>query len=279
MKHFESVSRRADAVAGASTGRSGSGGGMRTGAGDSVAGDGVGAGGGARLADEDGAADGGGELSVAGSGSATGVGVAGFSAGSGSVSFSRRKRRKRDIGPARAETPSLLRRGGPPHMFFGRRYPSGMPSSPTERLRELGIALPPPPKPAGTYSPVVRDGTRLWVSGQIVTEQGKVVRPGLVDRDVAPETARDLARRASLQALSALAAELGSLDHVKRFLRVTVYVASSPGFDRQHEVANGATEILVQVFGEASRPARVAVGVAGLPLNAPVEVDFLAGTD
>ena len=104
------------------------------------------------------------------------------------------------------------------------------------------------------------------------------MHPGLVDRDVPVDVARDLARRAGLQALSALAVELGSLDRVRRFLRVTVYVASSPGFGRQHEVANGATELFVQLFGDAGRPARAAVGVAGLPLNAPVEVECLVGT-
>lgn len=153
-----------------------------------------------------------------------------------------------------------------------------MPPTASERLRELGLELPPPPRAAGAYSPVVQDGNRAWVSGQIVTEGGNVLHPGLVDRDVPIEVARGLARRATLQALSALAAELGSVDRVERFLRVIVYVASSPGFGRQHEVANGATELLVQVFGDAGRPARAAVGVAGLPLNAPVEVEFLAGT-
>lgn len=122
------------------------------------------------------------------------------------------------------------------------------------------------------------DGERAWVSGQIVTEAGSVVRPGLVDRDVPAEVARDLARRAALQALSALAAELGSIDRIHGFLRVTVYVASSPGFARQHDVANGATDLLVQLFGDAGRPARAAVGVAALPLNAPVEVEFVART-
>jgi len=150
--------------------------------------------------------------------------------------------------------------------------------TPSERLRELGLALPPPPKPAGTYFPVVRDGDRAWVSGQIVTEGGKVLHPGLVDRDVPIDVAWELARRAALQALSALAAELGSVDRVRGFVRVAVFVASSPGFDRQHEVANGATDLLVQLFGDAGRPARAAVGVAGLPLNAPVEVEFLART-
>ncbi|MGA8710955.1 MAG: RidA family protein [Thermoplasmata archaeon] len=154
-----------------------------------------------------------------------------------------------------------------------------MTPTPSERLRELGLVLPSPPKPAGTYTPVARDGPRAWVSGQIVTEAGSVLHPGLVDRDVSVDVARELARRATLQALSALAAELGSIDHVQGFLRVAVFVASSPGFGRQHEVANGATDLLVQIFGDAGRPARAAVGVAGLPLNAPVEVEFLARTD
>jgi enamine deaminase RidA (YjgF/YER057c/UK114 family) len=117
-----------------------------------------------------------------------------------------------------------------------------------------------------------------WVSGQIVTEGGKVVHPGLVDRDVSPEVAKDLARRATLQGLSAIQASLGSIDRVRRWLRVAVYVAASPGFERPHEVANGATELLIQLYGEEGRPARLAIGVASLPLNAAVEVEFLVAT-
>jgi len=154
-----------------------------------------------------------------------------------------------------------------------------MVSTPSERLRALRVELPPPPKPAGAYAPVVAFDGMAWVSGQIVTEGGKVVLPGLVDRDVPLEDARDLARRATLQALSAVRASLGSIDRVRRVLRVTVYVATSPGFDRPHEVANGATELLVELFGEEGRPARVTVGVASLPLNAPVEVDVQLAVD
>ncbi len=153
-----------------------------------------------------------------------------------------------------------------------------MAPSPSERLRALGIELPPPPKPAGAYSPVVAWEGIAWVSGQIATENGQVLHPGLVDRDVTPEVARDLARRATLQALSALHAALGSIDRVQRFLRVAVFVATSPGFDRPHEVANGATELLIELFGDAGRPARIAIGVASLPLNAAVEVEFLLAT-
>lgn len=139
----------------------------------------------------------------------------------------------------------------------------------------MGLTLPPPPKPAGTYSSVVVDGLRAWVSGQIVLENGAMLHPGLVDRDVSPEIAKEVARRAALQALSALASAVGSLDRVRRIVRVAVYVASVPTFARQHEVANGATEILTALFGEAGRPARVAMGVASLPLNAPVEVEMV----
>jgi enamine deaminase RidA (YjgF/YER057c/UK114 family) len=150
-----------------------------------------------------------------------------------------------------------------------------MPATVTERLQALGLELPPPPPPAGAYSPVVTQGPLAWVSGQIVTEGGKVVSPGRVDADVPMEVAKSLARRTALQALSALAANLGSTERIERFLRVAVYVATSPGFERPHEVANGATELLIDLFGENGRPARIAVGMASLPLNAPVEAEYL----
>jgi len=148
-----------------------------------------------------------------------------------------------------------------------------MAPTPSERLRALGIELPAPPAPVGSYAPVVLQGHFAWVSGQIATEAGLVLQPGRVDSEVSPEVARNLARRATLQALSALAAHLGSLDRIERVLRVAVYVAISPGFDRAHEVANGATDLLVEVFGEHGRPARATIGVAGLPKNAAVEVE------
>lgn len=142
------------------------------------------------------------------------------------------------------------------------------------RLQELRIVLPPPPTPRGSYTPVVRYGPYAWVAGQIVLEEGNAVKPGLVDRDVPVAEAQAVARLATLQALSALHHVLGGLDSIVRVVRVSVYVASSPGFTRPHEVANGATDLLVEIFGEAGRPARVAMGVAALPLNAPVEVEI-----
>jgi enamine deaminase RidA (YjgF/YER057c/UK114 family) len=149
----------------------------------------------------------------------------------------------------------------------------------TARLQGLGLILPPPPTPKGTYAPVVVQGGLAFVSGQIVTEEGRVVFPGLVDQDVRVEDAKELARRATLQALSALAHALGSLDRIERVVRVAVFVASSAGFVRQHEVANGATDLLVDVFGEAGRPARSAVGVASLPVGAPVEVEVVVAVE
>ncbi len=150
-----------------------------------------------------------------------------------------------------------------------------MAATPTERLRELGLTLPPPPRPVGSYVAAVLDDGRAIVSGQIVSRDGAAVSPGRVDRDVPLERAKELARAATLQALSALADALGSVDRVQRVLRVAVFVASSDGFVRQHEVANGATDLLGEVFGEAGRPARIAVGVVALPLNAPVEIELL----
>lgn len=150
---------------------------------------------------------------------------------------------------------------------------------PSERLRELGIVLPPPARPVGTYVPVVVERGEAWVSGQVVTEDGRAVHPGRVDREVPVAVAQEVARRAAVQALSALDAALGSIDRVRRVLRVGVYVACSEEFARPHEVANGATDLLVAVFGEAGRPARASMGVARLPLNAPVEVEIVVAVD
>ena len=163
---------------------------------------------------------------------------------------------------------------GRPRGFWPGGAAGGVAATPTERLARRSIVLPPVPTPAGSYSPVVVEGGIATVSGQIVTSDGAAVHPGTVDREVEPALARELARQATLQALSALSDALGSIDRVRRIVRVGVFVASSPGFTRQHEVANGATELLLELFGEDGRPARAAVGVVALPLNAPVEVEM-----
>lgn len=153
-----------------------------------------------------------------------------------------------------------------------------MPSSPSERLAALGLALPGPPLPRGSYRPAVLAGPYVYVSGQIVSEAGRVLSPGRVDGAVPLPEARALARRAALQGVSAAASAAGGLDRLRRAVRVGVYVASSEGFFRQPEVADGASELLIELFGEEGRPARAAVGVAALPGNAPVEVELLLET-
>jgi len=142
-------------------------------------------------------------------------------------------------------------------------------------LGRLGLALPPAPRPVGSYAPIAVAGTLAFVAGQIVTRDGRAMDPGLVDRDVSVVRATELARLATLQALAALDAEPGRLDRIERAVHARVYVATSPGFDRVHEVAGGVTDLLTSIFGETRRPARATVGVAALPLNAPVEVELV----
>jgi enamine deaminase RidA (YjgF/YER057c/UK114 family) len=125
---------------------------------------------------------------------------------------------------------------------------------------------------------VARAAGLAWVSGQIVFDQGKVVRPGTVDRDVPADVASELVRGATLQALSALSSELGGLEQIRRVVRLGVFVSVSEGFHREHEVANGGSELLIALFGDAGRASRTTVGVAGLPLNAAVEVELLVET-
>ena len=145
-----------------------------------------------------------------------------------------------------------------------------------DRLRELGIELPPPAAPIASYVPVVVSGQLAFVAGQGVIEDGKAVSPGHVGAEVTVEEAQVCARRAALGALSILKAELGSLDRLRRIVNVTVYVSSGPGFTDQPQVANGASDLFVEVLGEAGRHSRAAVGVPELPLNISVEVVVVA---
>lgn len=141
------------------------------------------------------------------------------------------------------------------------------------RLAELGITLPEPPAAVASYVPTVESGSHLWVSGQLPIRDGALARTGLVGADVSTEDAASDARQCAINLLAQLRAALGSLDRVKRVVKLQVFVASAPGFAMQPLVANGASDLLVEVFGDAGRHARSAIGVAMLPLNAPVEVD------
>ena len=145
-----------------------------------------------------------------------------------------------------------------------------------DRLRELGIELPSAPAPLASYVPVVVAGGLAFVAGQGWFVDGQVQFPGHVGDDVTVEQAQEAARRCALQALAALRAELGSLDRVRRIANVTVYVCSAPGFVQQPVVANGASDVLVEVFGDKGKHARAAVGVPELPLGLSVEVAVIA---
>ncbi|MDY0914906.1 RidA family protein [Rathayibacter festucae] len=144
-----------------------------------------------------------------------------------------------------------------------------------ERLAELGIELPAVAVPAGAYVPAVVDGHLVFTAGQIPFVDGALPATGKVGAGVEPEVAKDLARVCALNALAAIADVIGSLDRVTRIVKVTGFVASAPGFNGQPGVINGASEVLGDVFGEAGRHARSAVGVAELPLDAPVEVELI----
>ncbi len=146
---------------------------------------------------------------------------------------------------------------------------------PSERLAQLGLTLPRIAAPVGSYLPALRSGQYVQTSGQLPFRDGKVVYTGKVPGDVAVEAAADGAGIAALNGLSAAADAAGGVDQIARVIRVGVFVNSSAGFTAQPQVANGASDLLVKIFGDAGRHARAAVGVAELPLNAAVEVELL----
>lgn len=143
------------------------------------------------------------------------------------------------------------------------------------RLQELGVLLPVAPKPVANYIPAVLCGDLLFLSGVLPSRDGQLLATGKLDREVTVEQGKDAARQALLNALAIIRAEVGSLDRVRKVVRMTGYVASGQGFTQQPAVINGASDLLVQIFGEAGRHARVAVGAAELPLNAPVELELI----
>jgi enamine deaminase RidA (YjgF/YER057c/UK114 family) len=144
-----------------------------------------------------------------------------------------------------------------------------------ERLQQLGITLPPAPQPVAVYVPAVRSGNLLFISGQLPLQDGSLVHTGKLGTDVDLEQGRLAARQATLNALAIAQEALGGLDAVRRVVRMVCHVASASGFTEQHLVANGASELLGEIFGEPGRHARLALGAAELPLNAPVEVELI----
>ncbi len=144
-----------------------------------------------------------------------------------------------------------------------------------QRLAQLNIQLPSPPKPVATYVPAVQAGDLLFLSGMIPFRDGKLVSAGKVGRDLTVDQGVEAARVALLNALAVIRHELGTLDRVRQVVRLVGYVASAEGFVQQPAVMNGASDLLVAIFGEKGKHARVALGAAELPLNAPVELEMI----
>jgi enamine deaminase RidA (YjgF/YER057c/UK114 family) len=145
-----------------------------------------------------------------------------------------------------------------------------------ERLAELGLTLPPVAAPVAAYVPAVRTGNYVYTSGQLPFVDGKLQGTGKVGEGVSVDEAAGLARTCALNALAAVASVAGGLDAITRIVKVTCFVSSAPAFTGQAQVANGASEFLIAVLGDAGRHARSAVGMSVLPLDSPVEVELIA---
>lgn len=145
----------------------------------------------------------------------------------------------------------------------------------TERLAELGLELPTVAAPAGAYVPAVVAGDLVFTAGQLPFVDGSLARTGVLGADVQVAEAADLAALCALNALAAVGSVIGGLDRISQIVKVTGFVASAPGFGDQPKVLNGASQLLVDLFGEDGRHARSAVGVAALPLGSPVEVELV----
>jgi enamine deaminase RidA (YjgF/YER057c/UK114 family) len=148
-------------------------------------------------------------------------------------------------------------------------------ASPAARLAALGLSLPPVTAPLAAYVPAVRSGNVVYTAGQLPVVEGQLLSTGKVGAEVGAVEAAALARTCALNALAAAASQAGGLESIKRIVKVTGFVASAPDFTGQPQVVNGASELLLEVFGEAGRHARSAVGTAVLPLDAPVEVELI----
>ncbi len=152
---------------------------------------------------------------------------------------------------------------------------AGAVSGPQQRLEALGLTLPPVVTPLAAYVPAVRSGTMVYTSGQLPMVDGQLISTGKVGAEVGAAEAAALARTCALNALAAAASVAGGVSSIKRIVKLTGFVASSPDFTGQPQVVNGASELLLEVFGDAGRHARSAVGMAALPLDAPVEIELI----
>ena len=144
-----------------------------------------------------------------------------------------------------------------------------------DRLAEIGLSVPELVPPVAAYVPVVRDGDLVFTSGQLPIVDGALAATGKVGAEVDADDAKGLAATCALNAIAAIKSEVGDLDRVARVVKVVGFVASDPGFTGQPGVINGASELFVKAFGDKGVHARSAVGVAALPLDAPVEVEVI----
>ena len=143
------------------------------------------------------------------------------------------------------------------------------------KLEALNLELPAAPKPVANYVPVVRAGDLLFLSGVLPSRDGQLILTGKLGQGITIEQGMEAAKVAALNALAIVRSEVGSLDKVKRIVKMVGHIASAPGFTDQPQVLNGASDLLVQIFGEAGKHARVAVGAAELPRQAPVEIELI----
>jgi len=148
-------------------------------------------------------------------------------------------------------------------------------STPEQRLEAMGLSVPEVAKPVAAYIPALRTGNYVFTSGQLPMRDGQLITTGKVGGEVSAEEAVECARQCALNAIAAVRAEVGDLSRVKQIVKVVAFVASTPDFTGQPGVANGASELFGEVFGDAGRHARSAVGVPVLPLDAPVEVEIV----
>jgi enamine deaminase RidA (YjgF/YER057c/UK114 family) len=142
-----------------------------------------------------------------------------------------------------------------------------------KRLADLGIVIPAAAAPAANYVPFVRSGNLLFPSGQLPMKEGKLAVTGLLGRDLDTAAGQEAARLCAINVLAQAKAALGDLEKIRRLVKINVYVASAPDFTEQHLVGNGASDLFAGVLGERGKHARVAVGMAALPLNAAVEIE------
>jgi enamine deaminase RidA (YjgF/YER057c/UK114 family) len=153
---------------------------------------------------------------------------------------------------------------------------TGDTQSPGQRLARLGLTLPDPPTAIAAFAPYVRSGSIVYVSGQIAVRRGQILTKGRLGADVDIADGQAAARMCALNVLAQLRAAAGSLSAITRLVKITVFVASTPDFTSQPQVADGASRLFLEVLGEAGAHARSAIGVAALPLRTPVEVEAIA---